>query len=266
MGLYSRLAVPQNVIMNPSIAFPQGFSGTGEQLAFLSFPSAKAKRQLPGSTDEAVRNIAAILDQLLTTAIETRTAAEFIALRDAAFPTYTGVMVSLATLVQCTVPKAVRESLTAQSLCEQEAEFRDRALSAFGSAIQDQALFTVWTLRKINDLAQRISAAQSLADRSEVEDLDAVKMFAFHGLRTRFHLDCLTASMRHDRAIFPEVLSTISDGLRSAVDAYAWIRKIFDSHHVQEGPILEFIDLDEEDTEFINASGRNLGSECLAES
>jgi hypothetical protein len=250
--------------MNPTIALPQGFglSGKGEQFAFLSFPSRKSKQQLSGSADEAVRNIAAILDQVLTTAIGKRTASEFIALRDEAFSSYAGIMISLATLVRSTVPAPVMESLSAQSLCEQEAELRDHALPAFGSAIRDQALFTVWTLRKINDLSQRISSAPAVASCGDREDPDALKMFTFHGLRTRFHLDCLTASLRHNQPIFPEVLIAISEGLRSAVDAYAWIRKISDSRLIQEEPVLEFLDLDEEDRQFVEASGRNMADEC----
>ena len=54
----------------------------------------------------------------------------------------------------------------------------------------------------------------------------------------RFHLDCLLASMKHQRPIYPEILAVISDGLRSGVDAYAWIRQCVDLRTGTEEPVL----------------------------
>jgi hypothetical protein len=250
--------------MDKALTLEFGSFGLNETkgLSFLSFPSKRSTKQLTGSTEEAVRNIAAILDQLLTAAIETRTAVDFIALRDSTFPHYAGVMISLATLTRAIVPPAVLERLHAESLNEQEAEFRDGALPAFGSAIRDQAIFTVWTLRKINELSRKLTRSTGVVpEERRGDDAAFLNRFTFHGLRTRFHLDCLTTSMRHGQPVFPEVLGEISNGLRSAVDAYAWMRQFVELRYQGEDPILPFIDLDEEDREFVNASARDMAAD-----
>ena len=133
-------------------------------------------------------------------------------------------------------------------------------LVAFGSAIRDQALFTVWTLRKINDLVRQLSG-QELKEDDKSKDKDFAGSFIYHGLRMRFHLDCLLTSMKHQRPIYPEILVAISDGLRSGVNAYAWIRQCVDLRTNAEEPVLPFIELDEEDREFIDASARDMANE-----
>jgi len=249
--------------MNEALSLEFGPFGLseGKGLSFLSFPSKQSAKQLAGSTGEAVRNIAEILEQLLTAAVEKRTAAEFIALRDSTFPHYTGVMIALATLVKAVVPAATVERLTAESLSEQEAELRDKGAAAFGTTVRDQAIFTVWTLWKINGLGQKLSTLPTVPDDRKEDDARFLQMFIFHGLRTRFHLDCLTASIRHNLPIFPEVLNAISDGLRSGVDAYAWIRQSVDVRCQHEEPVLPFLPLDEEDREFVDASARDMASD-----
>src|SRR5437868_6111129 len=127
----------------------------GEPPPFVGFPSKGSTKQLSGSVDELVKNIANVIDQFTTGAIERRTASEFEAVWKAVFPNYARVMIALGTLAKALVPPLVLEQLASDSLSEMEADFRDHALVAFGSSIRDQALFTIWTLRKINDLSRQ---------------------------------------------------------------------------------------------------------------
>jgi hypothetical protein len=248
--------------MNEALALPQGLGAIGvrEPIPFVGFPSKRSAKQLSGSAEELVGNIAAVIDQLMVSAIEKRTAVEFVAVWNEVFPNYTRIMCALGALSKALIPPLVLEQVTADSLCEMEAEFRDHALVAFGSAIRDQALFTVWTLRKINDLAQRLSSAELTQD-DKCKDKEFASSFIYHGLRMRFHLDCLLTSMKHKRPIYPEILASISDGLRSGVDAYAWIRQCVDLRIKTEEPVLPFAELDEEDREFIDASARDMANE-----
>lgn len=252
--------------MAAAATFAQDFAcmKAREEFAFLGLPSKRPAKQLSASAEEVIRNVGGILGQLLTTAIEKRTAAEFISIREEVFPNYARVMLALSRIASAIVPRDVLMRLNAESLCEMEADFRDQALSAFGPIIQDQAIFTVWTLRKITDLAQRLSANEKVSDLALKEkDMEFCGMFAYHGLRTRFHLDCLSTSLRSGLPIYPEVLGVISDGLRSGVDAYAWIKQGVDLRLQSEDAIIEPIELDDEDREFLNASALDMASESL---
>jgi hypothetical protein len=248
--------------MDEALALPQGLSAIGvrEPIPFVGFPSKRSAKQLSGSAEDVVRNIAVIIDQLMVSAIEKRTAVEFATVWNEVFPNYARIMCALGALSKALIPPLVLEQVTADSICEMEADFRDHALVAFGSAIRDQALFTVWTLRKINDLARQLSGAAP-TDDDKSKDKDFAYSFIYHGLRMRFHLDCLLTSMKHQRPIYPEILSVISDGLRSGVDAYAWIRQCVDLRTKTGEPVLPFIDLDAEDREFIDASACDMASE-----
>jgi hypothetical protein len=234
---------------------------SGEELAFIGLPSKRAAKQLTPNAGEIVQSIATILGQMLTAAIERRTAAEFTAFFNEVFPNYSRVMLALSKLTMAIVPHDVLMRVNAESLCEMEADFRNDALSAFGSVIQDQAVFTAWTLRKIADIAQRIGPNEHLDSESKARDVEMCSMFAYHGLRTRFHLDCLSTSMKSGIPIYPEVLQVVSDGLRSAVDAYGWIKQGLDLRLGSQEPVIEPIALDQEDNEFLAASAYHMASD-----
>jgi hypothetical protein len=248
--------------MNEALALPPELTTIGirEPIPFVGFPSKRTTKQLSGSADELVKNITTIIDQMLTGAIEKRTAAEFNAAWTEVLPNYARVMGALGALSKALIPPLVLEQVTSDSLCEMEAEFRDHAVAAFGSAIRDQGLFTLWTLRKISDLSRQLSKPDLTEDEKH-KDSEFSTAFIYHGLRMRFNLDCLLLAMRRHQPIYPEVLTAISDALRSAVDAYAWIRQCVDLRIKLEEPTLPFIELDDEDREFIDASARDMAAE-----
>jgi hypothetical protein len=67
-------------------------------------------------------------------------------------------------------------------------------------------------------------------------------------------------SLHTEKALYPEVLESISDGLRTLVNAYAYIRQASDlrSSLNEEEPI--HIDFDEEEQELLSLSMRDVGS------
>jgi hypothetical protein len=222
--------------------------------------SSSPKEVASGAVEDLVKNIGVVLQKFFLTAIEKRTATEFRSFYGEIFPNYSKIMYALGVLSAALIPRGMLEQMTYDSLCEMESDFRDNAIGAFGSSVRDQAMFTVWTLRKINDLAQRLS--KTLANPSEEgKDSHYSSSFMVHGLRMRFGLDCLLVSMHNRRPIYPEVLEVISDHLRSAVDAYAWLRQAVDLRHQAEEPTLPFISLDDEDREFIDASAHDFAAE-----
>ena len=134
-----------------------GIEAICDRLAFVGFPSKRVSKQITGSAEDALRGIATLVEQMVAGAIEKRTAADFKVLCGETIANYARLMFSAGSLIRAVVPANVRDRVAAEALSEMEADFRDHALAAFGSSIRDQAIFTVWTLRKISDIAQQIS-------------------------------------------------------------------------------------------------------------
>jgi hypothetical protein len=226
----------------------------------LALPAKHASAQITGTANDLFKAAQAILNQILADVSGKRTAAEFQKARDEHFPQYTMVMMAIGNVIRVVVPPAVIDRLAWESFSEMEADFRDGGAAAFGKDISDQAIFTVWTLRKIHDLATRI---QRSGDAIQNSDPELLKGFVNNVLYSRFHLDCLKASLRSERAIYPEVLESISEGLRALVNAYAYIRRATDvvRSSANEEPI--HIDFDEEEQELVALSMKDLASDAI---
>ncbi len=226
-----------------------------EEFAVIALPAKQsAARQLTPQVEEVLRNVGGILDRLLISAIEKRTSTEFTSIRDQVFPHYAQVMIALSGLASAIVPRDTLARVTRESLCEMEADFKDCALSAFGPDIQEQGMFTIWTFRKIADVGQRLAACGKVGPEHREKDTEISGAFLYHALRSRFHLDCLLTSMKTGAPVYPEALIAISDGLRSAVDAYGWIKQGLDLRLNVPEPTIEPLDLDDEDRLFLDAS------------
>jgi hypothetical protein len=229
-----------------------------DRLAFLALPAKRASEQVTGTANDLFIAIQKILNQILNEVCGQRTAEEFCAIRDLYFPQYMQVMKALGHLVQTVVPSNVIDRLCYESMSEMEASFREDGRAAFGQEMSDQALFTVWTLRKINDLVDGIRASKEPKKSLAEADAELRRMFVHHVLYSRFHLDCLNQSLRSGRILFPEVLDPISEGLRGLVNAYAYIRQASDlrSDRVDEEAI--HIDFDDEEKELVALSMKDL--------
>lgn len=216
-----------NKSMSPSIALVQGLGAVkvGDMLALSGLSSERPVKRLSPPADELVRSIVLVLDELTACALDKRTAAEFTSFRNEAFPKYFDATRSLSDLARIVIPLHVIHILNNESFSEMEADLREHGSTAFGTAVRDQALFTVWTLRKISDICQKINESAKLTGNDLKADQDFSLQFAFYAVWTRFHFDCLAKSLRIKKPIYPEVLEVIIGGLRSAVDAYAWARR-----------------------------------------
>jgi hypothetical protein len=242
--------------MNPAVCAPQnlGVMNVGEMLALAGVaaddrPTAK---KLSVSTQELFRSAATTLEGIVLRVIEKRTAVEFKATVDAVFPKYFEAALGLSFLARATVPAHILERLTQESFSEMEAEFRDGALASFGAAVRDQAIFTVWTLRKISDLCQRIADAPPIAAHQSSADLEALKSFAWFAMLTRFNLECLLKSMQIQKPLDPEVRGVVIDGLRGAVNAYAWVRRVFDLRYPEVMPEVTPVQWDDEEQSLLD--------------
>lgn len=233
-------------------------------IRLLGLPAEKsAKKQLTGSADEVVRTIASLVDQIVSGAVEKRTAAEYIDSHKASFQTYVQLVVALAGIVSAVVPNDVLSRLTTDSFSELEADIREHALAAFGAEMRNRAMFTVWTLRKIADLIPMIGNKPPNEEGMGACDKEFANLFLFHALRARFNIDVLRFAMRHSKTIYPDVLPAIDDGLRSVVDAYAWIRQAADLRCPPVEVEYESAPWDDEDEQLLTESMLDLANETF---
>lgn len=244
--------------MNEAIALPPGLGTVkvGELFPLPTVPSEMAARRLSARADELIRNIASVLDELVVCMLEKRTASEFRELRDDVFPKYFDCVRALSDLISVVVPRHVRTQVANESFCELEADFRNQGSAAFGVEVRDQAIFTIWTLRKISNICLRIDEAK-VAIKDKKADLEFATQFAFYTLWTRFHLDCLTKSMQVRNAMYPEVLEVVIDGLRAAVNAYAWARRGLVLRMPEVGQPAEQVEWDDEDQALLDEATRD---------
>jgi hypothetical protein len=259
--------------MNPALPMTQGLGAdmpppglaimnVGNMLALPGrvFERPEDSKRVSVSTQELFRNVADTLRELVAYAIQKRTANDFRKAVDKVFPKYFEAALGLSLLARTSVARPVLETLTNESFSTMEADFRENGLAAFGAAVRDQAVFTVWTFRKISEICQKIDGTK-LAVGLQESDEKIFLHFAYHLMRTRFHLGCLAASMRLHKPLYPDVLTIIIDGLRSAVNSYAWARQALDLRIPSTEPQVTPIEWDDEEQALLSEANQDILAE-----
>jgi len=230
------------------------------ELVGLPTDAEHAPKRLSGSANELIRSIVSIIDGLVLRALKERTAEDFARVRSEVFPNYFAAMFALGSLIRIAVPSEDVEVLLSQSLSELEADFKEHGIATFGADLTERGIFTVWTLRKINDLAQEVVRSSVEGDAAKT-DSEMAKKFSTNAMWARFHIDCLIKSMHTGNPIFPGVTDSMIDGLRAAVNAYAWIRQGVDLRLGEPEPDLAPVRWATEDDALLSDSMRDLGRE-----
>ena len=222
-------------------------------LSFLASRSKRSARALSPSASDVFKGCSDAVRQLLCTTIEARSQADFGRVFESEFPKYVALILAMSNFARAVVPKPLIDRLTRESICEMEADFREKGLNAFGAAVRDQALFTVWTLRKINELVTQIVAVKPEEPKKK-QDAEYCAHFNLNTFRAQFCLDCLNMALETGQPVYPEVLEELVDGLRAMVDAYAWARRGLEGRIPSQEPALTASALDEEDRDLMDAS------------
>jgi hypothetical protein len=247
--------------MNEAMVLSRGWgmASAGEALTLPGPISESAARQLPGSAEILMRTIYELLESCILAAIEKRSGADFKEWRNACFAQYFNAVLGLPSLMKFIVPPNVIDRLNREFFCELEADLREKGLSAFGAAVRDQAVFTAWTLRRMSDLVAQIpSTPVTFGGVQDAGVQQIVADFTFNAIWTRFHLHCLVTSMRLNKAIYPEPLEVILDGLRAAVNAYALARRAVDALAPVPEPAAEQAEWDDEDAALLAEATRDM--------
>jgi hypothetical protein len=186
--------------MSRAIAIPKPDLGEvlGQLLNLVGLPSKSTggdrAGEISAGANELVRTIVTVVDDLVSDTLEKRTSADFTAARKEVFPKYFAAMRALGDLGRIVLPKQTLTRLSSEWFCELEADFRNVGPSAFGADLTERGLFTVWTLRKIHDMAQEITVSLPRTEDTG-KDREMAMDFARRAMWTRFH----GSSRRHSR-------------------------------------------------------------------
>lgn len=259
--------------MNSALAFPHDFKtvgfvdvlrDVGEQFALLRAPSKKSVKRLSGNAESTLRGVAEIIHGILDQAVSSKSAAEFCELREDLFPKYARAMRIIADYAHFVVAEGIRTRLAAESFAALSNDFEVHG-DAFGAKVKEQALFTIWTFKKLNTVIDEIVAnANNLPLTEKERDNKLLAEFQSSVLWSRFHLDCLTHSISNKKPIYPEARDVICQGLRAAVNAYAYAKQAaLIRAQATRSQIGESSQLDAEDRQLIAESMRDLDAEIL---
>jgi hypothetical protein len=228
-------------------------------LSFLASRSKSSVRTLSPTLSEIFNGCTEQVRTLLCNMVETRSLAEYRQEFDRSFPKYVSLMLAMSHIANAAIPRESIERLSRESICEVESDFRQKeAAEAFGEEVRNQVLFTVWTLRKINDLVDQINAAK-VEPSIRKADREKCSAFTFFLFRGQLSLDCFNLALATRKAIYPEVADQLIDGLRSMVNAYAHAREGLDLRVPVEEPTFDVAPADEEDCAVLDISLRSAG-------
>jgi hypothetical protein len=224
-----------------SMTVPAPEVNLGQLLRVVGLPTERDRTAAAvGHVNHLLREVVVVIDGLVAACSDQRTSTEFVKMREEVFPQYVAAITALGTLARIVIPKQAIDRISLESFSEMESVFRECGDSALGSDLAERGLFTVWTIRKIYDLAKEIEGSEFPKEHAK-EDVEKAREFVRFALWNRFHVDCLIKSMRTGKPPYPEVVEHIRDGLRAAVDAYAHVREWADIRNprpdLDPGPI-----------------------------
>lgn len=232
--------------------------GLEDLMALVGLPSQRRSADRLDTQAALLKSIASFIDEMLLRAISAETKAEFIKTRKESFDQYALALTSLARLIRAVVPTPTIERVLNESFCELESEFREHGIERFGVTARDQALFTVWSLRRTGRLIAKVASLGAAPAEFKEKDQQLAASFGGTVAWTQFNLDCLLAAIRHDKVPQLDVLPEIIEGMRAAVNAYGYAREGLELREPQQEPLIEPYQWDEEDQVLLDSSMREM--------
>lgn len=228
---------------------------------FQSSPTSD--KNLVRSDERLIRELVGVLDRQLIAAVDTRSVAEFETVRKNVMPRYVRSLRALYDTVINLVSEEMLQSISDAIIPELSNDLEKQRESRFGDKLTDQAVFTLWTIRKISALGRSLDATEVPADKKQA---DNTLVFEYHAasLWAQFHLDVLFAAMKFDRPICEQTRETICDGLRASVNAFVIMkdaRALRCSQNDEAAPDIT-LPWDAEDEQLLASSMRDLDADC----
>lgn len=237
----------------------KGFVGLGTQTRAKTDDTAAQLNQVFGE-------VTRLADELFVTILEQRSAESFRQTVERSFNDYVHLMRAKGDLIRFALRNdtASAERLVDQSLSSLEADFRHEGAVRFGQTVNEQAVFTIWTLRRTVNQIWRVHAAEVALTQEQLEAREALTAdFGLYSAWAQLHLATLSASLRLNRPIHPDVAPAVLDGLRAMVNAGGFARQLIDMALPSAGDDeLEPYEWDDEDDELVRSSMADLDGEA----
>lgn len=174
------------------------------------------------SDEELIRKLSSVLDNQLLAVLETRSALEFAEIRVKIWPKYIRARRALSDTMSNLASESNMEAISKVYFATLVTDLQKQRGIRFGDALTDQAVFSLWTLSKINALARKVNRAGEPRDKDADLKLNAeYQVCALWGL---FHLDAIVAAMKFKKTVLEDVQAVICEGLRTFVNVYAILK------------------------------------------
>lgn len=225
-------------------------------------PATAAEKKLVRSDERLVRELVSVLDRQLIAAVDTRSVAEFESVRRNVILRYVRALRALydtvANLISDEVVGSIADSLISELGADLEKQ-RER----FGDKLTDQAVFTLWTIRRIGILGREILSAGDAPIDKKKEDDQLLYEYNKASLWAQFHLDMLFAAVKFDRPVCEQIRETVCDGMRASVNAYVIMKDALSLRQLQAEENLPPPNLlwDKEDEQLLASSMRQRNAE-----
>jgi hypothetical protein len=192
------------------------------------------------------------LCEVIKTLSESKNSDEFVARRDRLFARYVDIMLGLGRILNALTDRAELVQRTKVQLLQTEKFFAGASEKFCPVDLKDQALFSLWELGKVVDLADFIHSRPPLPDSKREEDMRSSAVCTTELLFGRIHLDCLGYAISVKHVQSDDVREMLSEGMRHFVNGHIAIRfgARLRQEIVNESPV-ELIPLDDEDHKYI---------------
>ncbi len=259
----SQIPTPQSIDAD---LLPQSIAELRPYVAVAEKEEANLSSQL----NDLFSQFSRVTDSLILTTIENRTAGRFTSTALQLFSSYVRTLRVRSDLLQVILKgdlPAMAQTVN-RSLNALEFDFKDFGVKQFGSVLTEQAEFTIWTRRKTADLVWKLLAPEVRNHFSSPEAHDLRKKlysdFAIAAAWSQFHLECLSTAMRLKKAIYPDVVPAMVEGLRMEVNAYAIAKQMIDLYlpPAAEEQLIPY-NWSDEDEELLASSMEDIRSEEL---
>jgi len=230
-------------------------------------PSPESEKSLVRADERLIRELVSVLDRQLIAAVDAQSVAEFASVRRNVMKRYVRALRALHDTVINLVSSEVLETIVADIIVGLAGDLEKQRESRFGEKLTDQAVFTLFTIRKISALARYIGEAGDVAPDKRQIDIELLREYHSDSLWAQFHLDVLFAAMKFDRPICESIRNEICEGLRASVNAYVVMKDALAlriGQPKENGPAL-ILPWDHEDDELLSSSMKDIHERPLSE-
>jgi hypothetical protein len=232
-----------------------GISNVG---AFLEQQNC-VQTELVRSDEELLRGLASVLETQLLAILEARSTLEFIKARDAAWPKYYKARRAFVDTLSNLAPESTIETIAKECAAGMSEDIQKQR-GRFGDKLTEQAVFSLWTIRKVNELAKAVNNA------GEPTDLEAdYKLQSEYDLCCMwgtFHLDLVAIAMKFKKTIPDDIQESLCEGLRIIVNSYAILKDAMALRAAQaEAPLAQVLPWDEEDEKLLALSMKDINAD-----